>query len=252
VTTRRQFLGGAVVLAMSGCSAKHDPITYGGFDSKAMNRRIGWGLFRPVPGPLPLLLVLHGKGGNHEAGFRDLRLDRFLRASGQRFAVATVDGGDDSYYHPRRSGISPQRMILDELLPALSEQQVLVDSFAVGGWSMGGYGALLLAELLGPKRIRAVAVDSPALFLSAGATPAGAFDDAEDFHRHDVLRFTSLLKHIPVRVTCGTADPFLSGARRLVQLDPAVQHDFRPGGHDMDFWRGSMPKQLAFVGAHLR
>ncbi|MCU1602634.1 MAG: putative esterase, partial [Frankiales bacterium] len=150
---------------------------------------VGWGLYKPAPGTLPLLLVLHGKGGKHESAFVDLHLDRALKASGQRFAIATVDGGKDSYYHPRRSGLNPQRMILDELLPVLAKHGVRTDSFAVGGWSMGGYGALLLAELLGPQRVPVVAVDSPALYLSAGSTPQGAFDSAEDFHRHDVLRY---------------------------------------------------------------
>ncbi len=249
--TRRQLLAGAAGLVLAGCGREKDPITYGGFRSTSMNgSTVGWGLYKPVPGPLPLLLVLHGKGGNHESAFTDLHLDRYLRASGARFAIATVDGGKDSYYHPRANGLRPQRMILDELLPALAEHGVRTDRFAVGGWSMGGYGALLLAELLGPSRIAAVAVDSPALYLSAGSTPQGAFDSAEDFHRHDVLRYTSLLKQ-PARVTCGLSDPFIAGSRRLVQLDPRVQHDFRPGGHDAQFWRASAPAQLAFVGAHL-
>ncbi|MCU1602132.1 MAG: Esterase, partial [Frankiales bacterium] len=65
-----------------------------------------------------------------------------------------------------------------------------------------------------------------------------------------VLRYTSLLKQ-PARVTCGLSDSLLPGSRRLVEIDPRVEHEFRPGGHDAPFWRASAPKQLAFVGRYL-
>jgi enterochelin esterase-like enzyme len=258
VSTRRQFLLGAAGLAVAGCQGQPGRASgyeTGSFRSAAMKRTVGWALSRPVRGPLPLFLVLHGRGGDHRSGFDDLHLDRALaaavRAGVPPFAIATVDGGKDSYYHPRRSGISPLTMIFEELFPVLAARGVRTQRFAVGGWSMGGFGSLLIGELLGPTRVAAVAVDSPALFLSAGATSSGAFDDAEDFRKHDVLRHTSRLHGIPLRVTCGTSDPFLPGVRRLLEQVPTAASDLRPGGHDGAFWRASAPKQLAFVGRHL-
>jgi S-formylglutathione hydrolase FrmB len=262
--TRRQVLLGGAALALSACTRSRPPgFASGGFRSAAMGGKVGWAMFRPAvrtadrtaDRTLPLLLVLHGRGGNHLTAFDDLHLDTALskavRGGVPPFAIASVDGGADSYYHPRRSGIDPQRMILEELLPLLARHGARTSRFAVGGWSMGGYGALLLAERLGRSRVAAVAVDSPALYLTAGSTAAGAFDDAEDFHRHDVLVNTSLLLGIPVRVTCGESDSFLPGARRLLAEVPAAQHDIRPGGHDEGFWRASAPAQLAFVGRRL-
>jgi enterochelin esterase-like enzyme len=259
VTTRRQLLLGAAGLALSGCQggtpSRAPGFESGFFPSAAMKRRVGWALSRPAPGPLPLFLVLHGRGGNHDTAFDDLHLDHALatavRAGVPPFALASVDGGEDSYYHPRRSGISPLRMIFEELFPVLEARGIRTHRFAVGGWSMGGFGALVIAELLGPTRVAAVAIDSPALFLSAGTTAHGAFDDAEDFRKHDVLRYTSRLHGVPLRVTCGTSDPFLPGVRRLLEQVPTAARDLRPGGHDDAFWRGSAPKQLAFVGRHL-
>jgi len=53
---------------------------------------------------------------------------------------------------------------------------------------MGGFGALDLARLA-PSRFCAVGAHSAALWFSGGETPAGAFDDAADFERHDLIRF---------------------------------------------------------------
>jgi S-formylglutathione hydrolase FrmB len=256
VTTRRQVLLGGAALALSACtSSRPHGFVSGEFRSSAMGGKVGWAMYRSEERPLPLLLVLHGRGGNHNIAFDDLHLDRVLRGVVSRgvppFAIATVDGGADSYYHRRRSGLDPQRMIVDELLPLLARHGARTSRFAIGGWSMGGYGALLLAERLGRSRVAAVAVDSPALYLTAGSTAAGAFDDAEDFHRHDVLTHTSLLRGIPIRVTCGESDSFLPGSRRLLAEVPTAQHDIRPGGHDEGFWRSSAPAQLAFVGRRL-
>jgi pimeloyl-ACP methyl ester carboxylesterase len=142
-------------------------------------------------------------------------------------------------------------MVVDELLPLLASRGLAVDRFAVGGWSMGGYGALLLTERLGKRRIAAVAVDSPAIWTRASDTAPGAFDDRQDFLEHDVLRRISPLRGIPVRVTCGTADPFLPGVKTLLAALPAAEHDLGAGAHDLSWWRHAAPAQLTFVGRHL-
>ena len=51
---------------------------------------------------------------------------------------------------------------------------------------MGGFGAYDLARLY-PRRFCAVGGHSPALWRTGGETAPGAFDDADDFARHDVI-----------------------------------------------------------------
>ncbi|MDQ1633436.1 MAG: hypothetical protein QOJ32_245 [Frankiaceae bacterium] len=232
----------------------------GSFDSAARKASTGWSIAYP-PGAkagdaLPVLLVLHGRSDDYRAALGSHGLGGFLAQAVARgtapFALVAVDGGDHDYWHPRASGADAQAMLLDELLPLVASHGLRVDRFAVGGWSMGGYGALLLAEKLGPQRIAAVAVDSPAVWTRAGDTAPGAFDDAQDFARHDVLRRAAALRRIPVRVTCGTADPFLPGVRALLAAVPHAEHDIGRGGHDVAWWRHAAPAQLAFVGQHLR
>src|SRR4051794_34424832 len=49
----------------------------------------------------PLVLVLHGKGGQAASAFDGLRLDEHVAATG--LTIAAIDGGD-GYWHARRSG----------------------------------------------------------------------------------------------------------------------------------------------------
>jgi S-formylglutathione hydrolase FrmB len=116
---------------------------------------------------------------------------------------------------------------------------------------MGGYGALLLA---GRHRlpVRALAVASPALFTSAGATPQGAFDSAADFADNDVHAHPGWLDGIPLRVDCGRSDPFHSATRHFVeQLAQAPAGGFGPGAHTPAYWRSVAPAELRFLGRRL-
>ena len=83
------------------------------------------------------------------------------------------------------------------------------------GISMGGYGALLLAEKY-PDLISAVAAISPAIWTSyaqARAANAGAYASAADFAADDVVTHAAALARVPVRVAAGLADPFHPGCR---------------------------------------
>jgi enterochelin esterase-like enzyme len=208
---------------------------------------------------LPVVVALHGNGGTGASAAAGLALDRYLtdvvRTRGvPPFAIVAVDGGPDTYWHRRQSGEDPLGMITDELLPRLHAQGASTDRFGVIGWSMGGYGALLLAETVGAPRMAAAVASSPALFPSydnARRTNHRAFDDAADFARNDVFARLSRLHGVPTRVDCGTSDPFAPMVRRLrARLKPA---GLMSGGcHDGAFWRPHLPDQLAFLGGHLR
>ena len=228
-------------------------VVNGSFRSAAMSATTGFTIVYPdAVTPLPLLLHLHGRGGSHRdvehlAPFLSDGVRRGLRA----FAVVGVDGGDHSYYHRRASGQDPQRMLLEELLPLLAQRGLRTDRFAVGGISMGGYGALLLTETLGPSRVVACVPDSPAIFLRVQDSAGGAFDGSADFAAHDVLAGSSRLAGVPLRVTCGTSDPFLPGVRDLLRRVPTALRELGPGAHNRAWWDHAAPGQLAFVGRHL-
>ena len=232
----------------------------GSFDSPARRRRVGWSIAYPprhgAGAALPVALVLHGRGDDHRAAFASHHLDRYLaevvRQGVQPFALASVDGGDHAYWHRRADGDDPQRMILDEFLPLLADRGLLTARIGLSGWSMGGYGSLLLAERLGPARCAVVAVDSPALWLRPEDSAPGAFDGRADFARNDVFAGRRRLAGIPVRIAIGTADPFYVATRAFVAgLPGRPVTDYATGGHDVTFWRRSAPAQLRFIGRGL-
>src|SRR5262249_53986437 len=160
-------------------------------------------LVEPPAGGRWLLVLLHGRSSRPASGLTD-QLFAALRDLGPRApAVAFVDGGDHSYYHDRRDG-PWGTYVVREAIPA-APAGLHTRRVAIGGMSMGGFGALDLARLY-PSGFCAVGGHSAALWFSGGDTPAGAFDDAEDFARHDVVHLASY--RIPVWIDVGTADPF--------------------------------------------
>ncbi len=226
--------------------------------SHARGRQVRWQIAYPPghrPGSaLPLALVLHGRGGDSTQAFGSHHLDRFLAAAVRTgtppYALVAMDGGDHTYWHRRANGDDPQAMLLDELLPLLARRGLRTQRFGVTGWSMGGYGALLLAATV-PDRMSAVSVDAAALWRRASDTRPGAFDGPEDFARHDVLGHIERLRSVPLRVGCGRSDPFIGTNRALVKALPHAEHTFVAGGHDLSCWDDLRPGDVRFLGAHV-
>ena len=214
----------------------------------------------------PVVVSLHGKNGDALATFGSLRLQDHIVDTG--LAVAAIDGGN-YYWHARRSestgddDISPDTppcdpgsMVVDDFIPLLGRLGYDVSRVGFLGWSMGGYGALLLGETMGPRRVAAIAPMSAALWVEPGLSSPGAFDDAEDWERHDVFSRRSRYADIPIRLACGTSDPFYSSDQTFVKGFPStpsydVTGVFNPGGHDSAFWAGHAEDQMGFLAHHL-
>jgi enterochelin esterase-like enzyme len=134
----------------------------------------------------PLLVLLHGRGMK-PSGLLSDAFFRALRRLGARAPdVLLADGGDHSYFHDRRDGAWGSAVVEEAIPAALARLHADRRRVAIGGVSMGGFGALDLARLH-PGRFCAIGAHSPALSSGAGATAPGAFDDAADFARHDVV-----------------------------------------------------------------
>ena len=234
------------------------PSTSGSFVSSARRgETVGWTIAAPeADGPLPIAVALHGYGDDHADFFGShLGYDRFLAAhvaaGGAPFAIASVDGGN-RYWHRRADGDDPAAMVVDEFLPLLARRGFDTARLAFTGYSMGGYGALHIAGVLGSARVRAVSAISPALWTSAGDTARGAFDDAADFRANTVIGRQRSLDGVAVRVDCGTGDGFEPAVRTYVDgFATAPAGGFEPGGHTMAYWRRLAPQQLAFLARHL-
>jgi pimeloyl-ACP methyl ester carboxylesterase len=209
-----------------------------------------WAMARPPGKVTGAIVCLHGRGDDHRFAFNEVPVHDFVAAEGKRLAVAACDGGPESYWHPRRDGSDAATVVVEELVPVVREA-LGVEPVAVLGWSMGGYGAIRLAEVHAGL-FAAVAASSPALYLRWEDVMAGAFDDEAQFEREDVFAGSDKLDPSKVRIDCGRQDPFLHADEAFAErLGPDVTATFTRGYHDAAFWRSMCGAQVRFLASKL-
>lgn len=238
------------------------------FGSKVLGRRLDEvAIVRPGARKRPLLILLHGRHdrrhgplASNTSGPESLVSDALLAAlqqlQGAAPNVLLLNGGQHSWYHNRRSG-RWSSMLLDEAIPdAIRRFHFSADRVAIGGLSMGGYGALHLASLR-PRAFCAVGAHSAALYRSYATSASVAFDDAADFARNNV--FSAALggrfDRLPVWIDSGTDDPFREAdaafASVLLARGTDVRHHEWPGGHRASYWRAHMAEYMNFYASAL-
>jgi S-formylglutathione hydrolase FrmB len=202
-----------------------------------------------------LLILLHGRHdpsplrwlGGDVSGPQSMLNDAFfagLARLGHRApTVVLLNGGGHSYFHDRRDGPWAASM-LREAIPEAVRRFRTHGRVAIGGISMGGYGALHIASLR-PSEFCAVGGHSAAVWTSGGASAPGAFDDAEDYARNDIFAATTKLRNIPVWLDNGDRDPFLAADAQLARALRIRQHVW-PGGHTGSYWHAHMAQYLRF------
>lgn len=228
------------------------------FASQAVGRELSVSVVVPARtrprGRRPLLVFLHGRGGSEDTFTGDEAVFEGLAKLGRNAPViAFPDGGDHGYWHDRREG-DWGRYVMREVIPKV-EKRFGTDPHrvAIGGISMGGFGAYDLA-LLHPNRFCAVGGHSPALWFEGGETAPGAFDDAADFDRNDVVGMVhgnpNVFDGMRVWNDFGDEDPFrvydegFVGYLRADGVDLSA-HSWH-GGHDAGYWNRHWPAYLRF------
>ncbi|WP_067500334.1 alpha/beta hydrolase family protein [Actinoplanes sp. TFC3] len=183
---------------------------------------------------LPVCLVLHG-ASKTAADCPALGLGKFLTDSVRRgnppFVLAGATG-DRLAWRPGGSD-DPQRMVHEEIPQWCAERGFTTKKFAAWGWSMGGYGSLLLAETF-PGFVSAVAAFSPAV------TPSD-----------DVFAQTAQLDKVPVGLWCGTDDGLLGNVRKLDAKLPATTGVYSEGRHNFAYWSTCIPAAFDLVARSL-
>ena len=241
------------------------PEESGTFYSKARQTVVGYTIGYP-PGyaagdKVPLVIALHGFGGSHANALTGLSPAQAaaLRSNGGKLAMVTVDGGG-GYWNPH-PGDDPQAMLVDELIPLCQRKDLGTGTGRIGvmGISMGGYGALLLAEKY-PHLVKAVAAISPAIWTSyaeAKAANAGAYASAAAFAAGDAITHAAALANTPVRIASGFGDPFYPNVQTLADALPRTPGGIPPelafakGCHTGSFFTSQEPGSLSFLSRHL-
>lgn len=201
----------------------------------------------------PLLVFLHGKGQDQSSSATSAFYAALAAAGPEAPDVVFPYGGEDSYWHNRETG-DWGRYVMDGVIPA-AIKRLHADSHrvAIAGLSMGGFGAYDLARLH-PGRFCGVGADSAALWRQGGETATGAFDNGEDFERHNVIEAaqssTNPYPGARLWLDVGTEDPFrpadTSLADALRTKGVAVSFHVWPGGHDESYWNSHWAAVLRF------
>jgi hypothetical protein len=185
---------------------------------------------------LPVCLVLHG-GSKRPADFAALGLGGFLTDAVRRgtapFVLAGATGDRLAW---RPSGPDdPQRMVHEELPAWCAARGFDAGRLAAWGWSMGGSGALLLAETF-PGFVRSVAAFSPA------AGPGDA-----------VFGGVARLAGTPIGLWCGRDDPLYPHVQALQTALPAAvaAGGYGAGRHNFGYWSTIIAPAFDFIGATL-
>ncbi|MGO3326753.1 alpha/beta hydrolase-fold protein [Gordonia sp. (in: high G+C Gram-positive bacteria)] len=238
------------------------PVITGEFVSAKMaGRPTRWAMARPrgVTGELPVVVVAHALNTNEKSIFGEALniqgvVQRHVDAGNPPFAVASVGVGRN-YYHQRTDGTDGAAMIIDEFIPMLEKNPELdlrTDKVGLFGWSMGGYGALRIGAILGPQRVAAIAVSSPALWADPTAFPPRAFDSQADYQSNSMFGQQHVFANIPLMISVGTSDQFYLYTRQwAAHLHPPAAFATGPGGHTTRYWRSVMADQVAFLGREL-
>jgi S-formylglutathione hydrolase FrmB len=251
----------AVVIAFlvqlfTGVDRKGASVTTLTIESNAVGRPLPTTVVVPAAPPpdgerRSLLVFLHGRNGNERSDLDDAFYSALEAAGPRAPIVAFPYGGKASYWHDRAEG-RWGRYVTREVIPEVVKRfDADPRRVAIGGISMGGYGAYDVARL-NPGRFCAVGGHSPALWQTGGETAAGAFDGAEDFARHDVIGAAranpDLFGDAHVWLDAGESDPFQPGDKAFAAAlgGRASTHLNWPGGHDDSYWNAHWPAYARF------
>jgi S-formylglutathione hydrolase FrmB len=225
-------------------------------DSAAVGERLPLRVVIPAGGGAgrPLVLFLHGRGQSDETFLTDAFFAALDGLGDRAPIVAFPYGGDHSYWHDRGDGAWGRYVVREALPLAIERSGADGARVAIGGISMGGFGAYDIARLH-PKRFCAVGGHSPALWTESGQSAPGAFDDAADFERHDVIGKAHRFVGLRVWLDSGRSDPFLAGDQAFAAALDAAGADanvhYWSGGHESVYWDRHFKHYLRFYARAL-
>lgn len=219
-------------------------------------------------GPFPVFYLLHGLSDDQTIWLRRTRLEMYV---GGAPLIVVMPDGMRTFYTDANEGAAAGKFIGEELVEVVDRYfptKKSREGRAIGGLSMGGYGALRAAltypetfvsanSLSGAVMCGTQRWDKPGTRLD-NAEFARVFGPRPAGSKHDLLALAKGLtkKKLPkLRIDCGTEDFLLEDNREFRQKLEAlkVPHEYEefPGSHNWDYWDLHIREALAFHAKHL-
>ena len=224
----------------------------------------------------PVLYFFHGLGDNEQmfvhGGAFNLVQDLWERKQIGDFLIVTPDAGATFYINSHSGKVRYEDFLVQEFFPGIETRYRISPgrgNRAVGGVSMGGYGALHVA-FRHPELFLAVSAQSAALMAEIPAVAAksaangmrsrllgetfGSPPDAAFWERNSPIALARRvnLAGLKIRFDCGDQDDygFEEGAKALdrVLTSRRIPHEAHifPGRHDWQYFAEHLPDSLQF------
>lgn len=236
-------------------------------ESQSMQKSINCVVIKPdsykkKKNHFPVVYLLHGYGGSYNNWI--MRVPELtVYADEYQTIIVCPDGNSGSWYFnsPVDTNYRYETHIAAEVVSYIdAHYRSIADKAhrAITGLSMGGHGAFYLA------------LRHPDIFGAAGSMSGGMdlresknkYDiakrigdtiiHAKEWHDMTVINLIENYKSTPVKLIfdCGNKDIFIRSNRGLHQkmLELNIPHTYteRPGEHNWDYWRNSLPFQLLY------
>jgi len=219
-----------------------------------------------VPRPWSVFYLLHGLSDDHTIWMRRTSIERYVE--GLPLVVVMPDGGR-GWYTNAMEGLAYEDDLVkdviglvDRTFPVKAERA----GRAIGGLSMGGYGAVKLGlkhpELFASVNSHSGAVGvqrDPKLIKDLGPEFERIFGKAPKGGAEDPGAIVERIDHgrVPaLRLDCGTDDFLLEENRtfHLLLESLHITHEYQefPGGHNWPYWDTHVQEAVAFHARNLQ
>jgi putative tributyrin esterase len=202
-------------------------------------------------GPYRVLMQLHGLNDDEDSWIERSNISRFV--TDLPLLVIFPDGGTSGYLNWKISGRLHKQRYEDVLVRDIPSHvrkhfNVIDEPWAIGGLSMGGYGAMRLG-LKYPDQFCSIYAHSSAFHIGEMVDPSLVEDaqDADVYRHADAI--ASRTQRPVISFDCGTDDELLIHNRRfhehLQALD--IEHHYAEfdGGHYWAYWDEYVREALA-------
>jgi putative tributyrin esterase len=217
----------------------------------------------------PVVYQLGGEGDDHTTWLRNTSIEALVREL--PLVVVFPDGGYGRYTDWCEFGPAYERYIIEDVVNTVERYfpvSTKGEGRAIGGVSMGGYGAMKLA-LKYPQMFCSVATHSGS-YLTAHEYMEYMEEERIQYWIHhiygpdsrggkdDIFALAEQVDHdcLPrIRFDCGVEDVLLPASRKLHAHFGALEimHSYfeYPGGHEWGYWAAHIHEAIEFHAANL-